>query len=271
MSEILVLAATGKTGRRVVRKLREEGRSVRAASRSGEVRFDWTDRETWKPAVAGARAVYLVAPDDPTPVREFVSTAGAERYVVLSGRGIDKIGPGFGEGMAEAEQAVRESGAQWTILRPNNFSQNFSEDLWLEPLRTGRLGLPMGETPDPLIDVEDIAEVAVHALTRDGHAGQIYELSGPRGVTYGEAVEIIAKETGRRLEYVELTPEAYRAELVAAGYPEEAVTALDTLFAFYRQGHVSHPADGVSRVLGREARRFEDYVKEVAATGLWSA
>ncbi|NEE11810.1 NAD(P)H-binding protein, partial [Streptomyces sp. SID7499] len=130
-----------KTGRRVVARLRATGTAtVRPASRSGEVRFDWTLPDTWEPALAGAGALYLVAPDDPSPVREFVSRAeafGVRRFVVLSGHGIEHAGEGFGRGMAAAEEAVRETGAEWTLLRPNNFFQNFDEDLWRAPLGAG--------------------------------------------------------------------------------------------------------------------------------------
>ncbi|MEU4539160.1 NAD(P)H-binding protein [Streptosporangium sp. NPDC023825] len=271
MREILILGATGKTGRRVVRLLRAEGERVRPASRSGEVRFDWSEPATWENALRGAEAVYLVAPDDPAPVHDFVKRATAvRRFVVLSGRGLDLVGEDFGQGMAAAERAVRDSGAEWTILRANNFDQNFDEDLWHAPLRAGRLALPIGDVPEPFVDVEDVAAVAAAVLTGDGHAGRTYDLSGPRGLTFGAAVEIIARAAGRSIEYAELTPEAYRAELLAQGYPEAAVAALDALFALHRAGHTAEPADGVQRVLGRPPVAFEDYATRIAATGAWS-
>ncbi|MEV5238767.1 NAD(P)H-binding protein [Streptomyces cinnamoneus] len=272
--DILVLAATGKTGRRLVRRLREAGESVRAASRSAQVRFDWSDPATWEPAVAGAAAVYLVAPDDPAPVGDFVKLAagaGAERFVALSGGGIEAVGPGFGEGMAEGERAVRDSGAQWTVLRPNNFFQNFSEDLWHRPLREGRLALPIGEVPEPFVDAEDIAEVAAAVLTGpDHHHGRVYGLSGPRALTFRAAVETIARAAGRPMRFEELTPEDYAAELRAEGHPEAAVTALGALFAMHRGGHSAEPADGVQQVLGREPRSLEAYAAQAAAAGAWA-
>ncbi|MFB9430142.1 NAD(P)H-binding protein [Streptoalloteichus tenebrarius] len=271
--EFLVLGATGKTGRRVVRRLRAAGETVRAASRSGEVRFDWADRASWSAALNGVSAVYLVAPDDPAPVRDFVDeavTAGVGRFVVLSGRGIDHIGPGFGEGMIEAERAVRASGVEWTIIRPNNFDQNFDEDLWHAPLREGRLALPIGEVPEPFVDVEDVAEVAATLLTADGHAGRTYELSGPRGLTFGEVVDQVAAATGRVIRFESLTLPEYRAELLAAGVPEAGATALCAMFALHQTGVTSEPVDGVRSVLGREPATFEAYVARVAATGAWS-
>ncbi|MBA9004355.1 NAD(P)H-binding protein [Thermomonospora cellulosilytica] len=270
--EILVLAATGKTGRRVTARLRAAGETVRAASRSSETRFDWTDPATWDAALTGATAVYLVAPEEPGPVHEFVERAvkaGVRRFVALSGRGMDKVREGF-EGMAAAEQAVRDSGVEWTIIRPNNFAQNFDEDLWREPLRSGRLALPIGDTPEPFVDVGDVAEVAAALLTGDGHAGNVYELSGPRGLTFAEAVEIIARAARRPIRFEELTPQQYRAELIAEGWPEEAADTLNVMFAHMREGHLAEPADGVRRVLGREPAAFEDYAARAAATGAWT-
>ncbi|KAK1185058.1 NAD(P)H-binding protein [Streptomyces sp. NBS 14/10] len=271
---ILVLGATGKTGRRLVHTLRAAGRTVRAASRSGEIRFDWSDQDTWPPALEGVSAVYLMAPEDPAPAQIFVkqaTEAGVGRFVALSGRGIDQVPADFFQGMAAAERAVRESGAQWTILRPNNFNQNFDDDaVWRAPLRDGRLALPMGSVPEPFIDAQDIADVAAAALTSDGHHGQVYDLSGPRALTFGTAVATIAEAAGRPIRYVELTPEEYRAELLAEGVSEEAAAELNALFAGMRAGHFAEPADGVRRVLGRDPVDFDTYATRAAAADAWS-
>ncbi|TDE27301.1 NAD(P)H-binding protein [Actinomadura sp. 6K520] len=273
MDKILVLAATGKTGRRVASRLRAQGRRVRSASRSSEVRFDWTDPDTWERAVDGAQAAYVVAPDDPGPIKPFVDlavTSGVRRLVLLSGRGLEHAAPDFAQGMAAAEQAVRGSGAEWTILRPNQFNQNFDEDLWHAPLRSGRLALPIGETPEPFIDVDDVAATATAALTHDGHAGRLYELSGPESLTFGETVATMAQAAGRPIDFVELTPEAYRAELLAEGAPEEVADALNAMFALHRAGHTTEPTDDVRQVLGRPPATFEDYAVRTAASGTWS-
>ncbi|MBV2361955.1 NAD(P)H-binding protein [Streptomonospora nanhaiensis] len=272
-ASFLVLGGTGKTGRRVADRLRAQGARVRAASRSGEVRFDWTAPATWGPALEGATAVYLVAPEDPAPVAPFVdqaTEAGVRRFVVLSGRGMDKVGEAFGAGMAAAEAAVASSGAEWTVLAANNFAQNFTEDLWYAPVMAGRLALAVGAVPEPFVDVGDVAEVAVAVLTSDGHAGRRYELSGPRGLTFAEAVRTVARASGRAVDYVELTPEEYRAELAAEGMPPEGVEAFDALYALLREGDLAEPADGVRRVLGREATDFTAWATRVASEGAWS-
>lgn len=272
-NEILVLGATGKTGRRLVRTLRAAGKPVRAASRSGEVLFDWSDQDTWQAALDGVSALYLVAPEDPTPVEIFVkqaAAAGVGRFVALSARGIEQLPPHSFQGMAAAERAVRDSGAEWTIIRPNNFNQNFDEDLWCAPLRAGRLALPIGPVPEPFIDAQDIADVAAALLTSDGHHGQVYELSGPRALTFGAAVATMAGAAGRAIRYVELTPSEYRAELLAEGASEAVAAELDVLFAAMRTGHYAEPVDGVQRVLGREPVDFDDYATSAAAAGAWS-
>jgi len=255
----VVLGGTGKTGRRLVRTLRAAGRPVRAVSRSTEVRFDWSSRDTWAAALAGASAVYLVAPSDPVLAGLFVKQAtSVRRFVVLSGRGIDKVAGDAFQGMAAAEQAVRDSGAEWTILRPNNFNQNFDEDLWRAPLLAGRLALPLGDTPEPFVDAQDIADVAA-AVLLGGHDGRVYDLSGPRGLTFAEAVAAIASASGRAMRFEEVTPAEYRASLLAEGVPGEVADELNLMFAGMRDGHLMPPGDGVQRVLGREPIDFADY------------
>jgi uncharacterized protein YbjT (DUF2867 family) len=259
---ILVLGATGKTGRHVLRRLREQGEKVRAGSRTAETRFDWDDSGSWANAVRDIESVYLIAPDDPAPIEAFVEQAvafGVRRFVVLSGRGIEKVDGSFG-GMVEAERAVRASAAEWTILRANNFDQNFDEDLWRAPLLAGRLALPAAEVGEPFLDVEDVGEVAAAVLTRPGHEGRIYDLSGPDSLTFAQATEAISTASGRPIAYVELTPAEYRAELQAEGWPAEAVDSVNAMFDLMRQGHLAEPADGVREVLGREAGSFADYV-----------
>jgi uncharacterized protein YbjT (DUF2867 family) len=265
---ILVLGATGKTGRRVVPRLRERGAEVRAASRSGETRFDWTDRSSWADAVRDADAVYLIAPEDPSPIEPFVRqavAAGVRRFVALSGRGMDKADGRFGAGMAEAERAVQASGAGWTILRANNFDQNFDEDLWREPLLSDRLALPAGDLREPFVDVEDVAEVAATVLTSTGHEGRVYELSGPESITFADAVETIAKVSGRSIEYVALTPAEYRDELLAAGWPEEAAHELNAMFEIMHEGHLTTPTHDVETLLGRPPTTFPAYAERAWA------
>ncbi len=271
----LVLGASGKTGRRVAARLRLRGIPVRAASRSSETTFDWSDPGGWDAALDGVTAVYLIAPPAPGPAHEFIAgaeAAGVRRVVLLSGRGADRYGDSaFGLDMRSAEDAVRGSGLEWTILRPNNFAQNFDEDIFHGPLMGGEIALPAGEVPEPFIDIEDVADVAVTALTQPGsHAGQVYELSGPAALTFEAAVGMIAAAAGRQITYKQVSPREYTALLVEQGVPEPEARHVAEMFILMAGGPIATTTDRVASVLGRPPRTFEDYVLRTAATGAWS-
>ena len=271
---VLVLGATGKTGRRVAARLRLRGAPVRAASRSSATPFDWTAPDTWDTALRGVDAAYVVSPGWSGPVHDFVEraeAAGVRRLVLLSGRGADTWGDStFGLDMRDAEDAVRGSNLEWTVLRPNNFDQNFSEELFHAPVVAGDLRLPAGDVPEPFIDVEDVADVAAAVLTEPGgHAGRTYEMSGPRGITFAEAVDLIARATGRAVTFTRIPAEEYVGELVADGVPEDDADHLADMYALMERGTIAETADGVEAVLGRQPRTFEDYVLRLAAMGLW--
>ena len=269
---ILVTGSTGKTGRRVARLLRARRVAVRAASRSGEVRFDWADRSTWEPALRGATALYLVAPElgDPRAARDvaaFARTAGAGRAVLVSMP--DTGDPGH-EHVLAAERSLGEAGLAWTVLRPRWFFQNFSEDFLRDPVLSGEVRLPAGDGREAFVDADNIAEVAVAALTGDGHAGRSYELSGPRLLSFGDAVAEIAKATGRDLRYVPLTAERYAEEQRARGVPEQWIQLSIDLYASVRAGGLTPLTDDVRQVLGRAPRDFTDYAQAGARQGAWS-
>jgi uncharacterized protein YbjT (DUF2867 family) len=266
----LVLGGTGKTGRRVVQRLRARGIPTRVGSRSGQPPFDWEDRSTWAPTLHDVKSAYVsYYPDIAVPgaaktvsaFAELAVDSGVPRLVLLSGRG---------EPEAEhAEQAVRASGADLTILRSTWFAQNFSEDYLLEPVLSGEIALPAGDTPEPFVDADDIADVAVAALTEDGHSGQLYELTGPRLLTFAEAAAEIAKATGREVRYVPVSIQEYAAAAAEQGVPGEVIDVLTYLFGEVLDGRNAHLADGVQRALGREPRDFADYALDAAATGVW--
>jgi uncharacterized protein YbjT (DUF2867 family) len=261
----LVIGATGKTGRRVVDRLRQRNLPVRAASRTGAVRFDWDDPTTWRDALRGADAMYLTfAPDLASPaaapaMRALMPVAvdcGVRRIVLLSGRGEPQVLP--------SEQAVRDAGVPFTILRASWFCQNFSEGQLADPVRGGELAFPGGDAAEPFIDVEDIADVAVAALTEDGHAGATYELTGPRLLTFTEAVAEISRAAGRTIRYVPVSTVEY-AGMLAPYMPAAEAGFLAQLFGELLDGHNAHVTDGVQRVLGRPARDFRAFALDAAA------
>ncbi|GAA5004993.1 NAD(P)H-binding protein [Actinopolymorpha pittospori] len=267
---ILALGGTGKTGRRIVERLQGSEVPVRIGSRSARQPFDWADRRTWAPVLRDVGAVYvsyypdLAAPGAPETVGAFTELAvasGVSRLVLLSGRGEEEA--------RASEKVVQSSGAEWTILRSSWFSQNFSEDYLLEPVLGGEVVLPVGDVPEPFVDADDIADVAVAALTEDGHSGQVYELTGPRLLTFAEAVAEISAATGRSIGFVQVSPEDYANALAGVGVPPEVVQLLTYLFTTVLDGRNAHLGDGVQRALGRAPRDFAAYAAGTAATGVW--
>lgn len=270
----LVLGATGKTGRRVAARLRLRGTPVRAASRSSSTRFDWSDPGGWDAVLRDVTDVYLVPPGVPGPVHEFVTraeAAGVRRLVLLSGRAADTWGDSpFGRDMLSAEDAVRGSALEWTVLRASNFNQNFDEDVFHAPLVAGELALPAGPVPEPFIDVEDLADAAAVVLAEPGrHAGRVYELTGPRALTFAEATELISRASGREIGYRRISPAEYVATLVAGGWDEDDAHHIAEMFVLMERGVTAETTEDLATVLGRAPRTFEDYVVRAAAAGAW--
>lgn len=267
---ILLIGGTGKTGRRVAERLTAHDVAVRVGSRSGQPRFDWQDRSTWRAALSGAAAVYVTYPPDISfpgsedDIRALVTAAaasGVERLVLLSGRG---------EEIAQrCEQIVLGSPLTATCVVASLFSQDFSEYFLLDAVRSGEVALPAGEVAEPFVDAQDIADVVAAALTEEGHGGRIYEVTGPRLLTFPEAVTEISSAIGREVSYRPIPAEEYAAGMIARGFPVELTRFYEALFRTIFDGRNAHTADGVQQALGRPARDFADYVRITAATGVW--
>ncbi|MFC0845217.1 NmrA family NAD(P)-binding protein [Streptomyces noboritoensis] len=267
---VLVTSGTGKTGHRVVERLTALGVPVRAGSRSGEVRFDWADESTWGPALAGADAAYvayfpdLAAPGAVEAMRTFGGLAvrhGVRRLVLLSGRGEPAA--------VLAEDALRESGADLTVVRAAFFAQNFSEGAMTEGVLAGEIPFPAGDTAEPWVDADDLADVVVKALTEDGHAGLVHELTGPQLLTLADVAAALSAATGRPVRYVPMSGAEYAGLLERYGLPEGEAQWLAELFTTLLDGHNSSTTDGVKRVLGREPKAFADFARDAAAAGDW--
>jgi len=267
---VLVVGGTGKTGRRVAERLERLGIDVRIGSRSARPSFGWNDPSTWAAAVDGIDAAYLSYypdvsfPDAAAAVGAFArqaAAAGVRRLVLLSGRGEPEAEP--------AERSVQEAGVEWTVLRCAWFAQNFSEHFLLQPVLDGVIALPAGDITEPFLDVDDVADVAVAALTEGGHHGQVYELTGPRLLGFADIAAELSRATGRRIDYVSVTPEQYAAAAAAAGVPAEEIEPLTELFTRVLDGHNAYLTSDVQKVLGRPARDFADYARRTAAGGAW--
>ena len=259
---VLVLGATGKTGRRVAAGLTAAGRRVRAASRSSATHLDWDDPSTWAPALEGAAALYLVPPPpgtaDATALIEASEAAGVDHVVLLSARAHDQIGV---DHLNRVEDAVRAGSIPWTILRPTSFAQNFSEGPYAPGIEAGTLTLPAGDGKEPFIDVDDVAAVAVAALTDPGrHEGRTYELSGPELMTFADAVDIVAGVSGRDVVFADVDPAAW-ADQMGPILPPAVIEVLTNLFGAIRRGESAHLSDGVEQALGRPATPFATWAE----------
>ncbi|MEM1128098.1 MAG: NAD(P)H-binding protein [Bacteroidota bacterium] len=269
---ILVLGGTGKTGRRVAARLQAQGLPVRLGSRRATPAFDWNNQATWDACLRGVEAAYITyAPDLAMPgatdaIRAFVEQAaqhGVQRLVLLSGRG---------EAEAQAcERIVQESGLAWTIVRASWFFQNFSEGAFVDMVHAGQITLPAGPVPEPFVDVDDIAEVAAAALSEPGHDGQIYEVTGPRLLTFAEVATELSHATGRPIDFVQVPHDAFVDGAKASGAPQEVVWMLDYLFSTVLDGRNAHLTDGVQRALGRPPRDFAAYAQATAQSGVWQS
>ena len=267
---VVVLGATGKTGRRIVDRLRARGVPTRAGSRSAPLPFDWDYPAGWAPVLQDVGAAYisyypdLAAPGASTKVSalaEAAVSAGVERLVLLSGRGEEEA--------QATEKLVQDLDVASTIVRASWFAQNFSEGHLVDAIRGGVVLLPAGDTPEPFIDADDIADVAVAALTEDGHAGQLYEVTGPRLLTFAEAVAEIATAADRPLTFARVSADDYAAAMAAEGVPEDVLDLIMYLFTTVLDGRNTYVTDGVERALGRPARDFYDYAWDAARSGIW--
>jgi len=273
---ILVIGATGKTGRRITSRLTASGHPVRAASRTPAaaqdglepVHCDWYDPSTYGPALAGIDRVHLIPPagrlDHPPQVAALLAAArdaGVERVVLMTARGVDASDE---IPLRRNELDLRDSGLEHTILRPSWFMQNFTEGAFA-PDPDGVVAAPAADGPTPFVDAEDIADVAVAALTQDGHAGQVYELSGPESLTWAQAVELLAVHAGRPLRFVDVDPDAWVAQAARVGLPADYAGMMAQLFAAVRAGWEAPLSDGVQRALGRAPRSLADFAAREAA------
>ncbi|MBS9719005.1 NmrA family NAD(P)-binding protein [Pseudohalocynthiibacter aestuariivivens] len=267
---ILVVGATGKTGSRVATKLEEKGADVRRGSRNSETPFDWGNPATWAPALSGAAKAYvtyfpdLAFPGAVEKLEAFTKVAaasGLKHIVLLSGRGEHHARLG--------EEVVRASGIPFTIVRSAWFAQNFSEGYLRDPILAGVLPMPGGDIAEPIINIDDIADVAVAALMKEGHEGELYEVTGPRLMTFAEMADVLANATGRPIQHIPISFEDFHTNVAQAGgdFVADVFTAIarETL-----DGRNAHTCDGVERALGRKPRDFTEFATAAASWGVWN-
>ncbi|WP_433477920.1 NAD(P)H-binding protein [Spirillospora sp. CA-142024] len=278
---IVVMGATGNVGRPLVRALAGAGELVTAVSRTAPDDLpegvlhraaDLADPETLRPSLEGADALFLLVAGpllgdpgrlNPRDVLDVVKAAGVGRVVLMSSQGAGTRPAAHGHAHLRAfEDAVRESGLDWTILRPGGFDSNAFA--WAEPVRVHRTAAaPFADVALPFVHPSDIAEVAAVVLREDGHTGRVYELTGPAPLSPRERAQVLGDALGEAVTFVEQTREEARAQM-AAFMPEPVVDGtLDILGEPTAAERRVSP--DVEKVLGRPARSFAQWAADNAA------
>lgn len=271
--KILVLGSNGKTGRRVIERLKNNPEvEIRLGSRNEKIPFDWEKPETWENVLKDIDIVYvtfqpdLAIPSAVETIEKFTQTAtksGVQKIVLLSGRG---------EKEAQiCEEIIKENAKNWTIVRASWFNQNFSESIFLEPILAGIVALPRAEALEPFTDADDIADVVLESLLNENHNSKTYELTGPRLLTFKEAINTIAEASGRNITFQGLSLEEYTQMLKEYQVSEDHIWLVNYLFEEVLDGRNSHITSDIEKVLGRKAKDFSAYAKETANTGIWNS
>ncbi|MGW6058591.1 NmrA family NAD(P)-binding protein [Streptomyces sp. NPDC055189] len=272
----LITGGTGTTGSRVATALADRGTSVRVGSRTPapgtrQVRFDWTDPATHDPALTGVDGVYLVPPIGDTepsrlmvPFLERALDAGVRRFVLLSSSAIAEGDPGTGE----VHRALRDLAPEWAVLRPSWFMQNFvtrghphgdsirTADEIVTATGQGRVGF---------VDADDIAAVAVRALTDERAHNAAHLITGPQALSYADVAEAVSKAAGREIRHRSVPVADFRERLAAAGIPEDFARILAAMDDSIAHGSEDRVAPTVERITGRAARSFADLAAAHAA------
>jgi uncharacterized protein YbjT (DUF2867 family) len=267
---ILIIGGNGKTGRRVDERLKTKGFATRPVSRSTTPSFDWNDQSGWAVALDGVKIAYVTyqpdiaiqgAKETIAALCKLAKAKGLEHIVLLSGRGEREA--------QEAERILTLSGVEWTVVRASWFNQNFSESYFVEGILAGELALPARDMKEPFVDADDIADVVVAALTGSVARNRVYEVTGPRAITYAEAVAEIATATSRPIAYRRISQDEFTDGLRQADVPDDIIALLVELFDQVLDGRNVTTTNGVEEALGRKPKDFSEYVRENAAAGIW--
>jgi uncharacterized protein YbjT (DUF2867 family) len=280
---ILVTGATGNNGIEIIKRLAARNVQVRAMVRDRDrasaiavpnveiVESDFDRPETLLKRLAGVeRAFLLTNSSERTEAQQiaFIDAAkqsGVKQIVKLSQFAADANSPvRFLRYHAAVEAALRSSGIAYTFLRPNLFMQgllNFRSTIATQ----SSFYAAAGDAKVSVVDVRDIADVAVAALIESGHEGKIYDLTGPQALTHAEMAESLSAALDRPITFVDIPPEAMRETLLSIGFPVWQADGLLEDYAHYRRGEATAIASGVQDAIGRNPRSFEDFAGDYAA------
>ncbi|WP_375750614.1 hypothetical protein [Vibrio sp. HN007] len=267
---ILVTGATGKSGSRISKLLEDAGLDVRRGSRYSQSIFDWQDVATWPIALQEVQCVYICyypdfafpgALDTLTAFAEAAKSAGVERLVMITGRGERHAQLG--------EEIILNSGVSATILRSAWFAQNFSEGSFHQSVMENAIPIPGDGNGEPIVDLDDFAEVAVKVLTESGHENKIYEITGPRIITFGEVADILTETLDRQIQYIPITFETFYEELKRTTDKEYADIVTNIARETF-DGRNAILSDDVELLLNRPSRDFTEFALKAFETGCWN-
>lgn len=265
-----IIGASGKTGSRVQTRLQSNGFQVKGFSRKTTPNFDWNEPEQWRSALTDVSSLYITyqpdlavprAESDIAMLIEAAKSSGVQHLVLLSGRGE--------EGAEKAEQQVINSGLEWNIVRASWFMQNFSESFMLDGVLAREMVLPRAKADEPFIDVDDISDVVVSTLTNHELRNQLFEITGPELLSFEQCLAHISSAIGEEISYLPIHVDDYIASAKQHGMPADIAWLMNELFTNVLDGRNAFTTNTVKEVLGREPKRFEDYVRNVAATDTW--
>ena len=280
---ILVTGASGNVGSSVLRELLRMGAPTRAMYRSdleaakapigaNSVIADFADRTSLDRALDGVDRVYLVCSPIPelveleSNVADACRERGVQHLVLNSAQGAGTYDKSFPRWHFQVEQRVLRSGVPATILRPESFMQNIA-NFYAGSIKSDRSFYAAGgDAPIAFVDVRDIAAVAAKVLTSDGHAGKTYTLTGPEALTYAQIAEKLSKLLGTTVKYVDISPQQLKQSMRDLGMPPWQVDALADLQAYYTEGPGAKITGDVQQVLGREAIRFDQFLRDYAGS-----
>lgn len=279
---ILVTGATGTNGSEIVKRLAAQNVPVRAMVRDRNranaialpnvevVEGDFDRPETLLSALSGVDRAFLVTNSSEHAEAQqlaFVDAAkqsGVAHIIKLSQFAADADSPvRFLRYHAAVEAAIQSSGIAYTFLRPNLFMQgllNFKSTI----VTQNAFYTAIGDAKVSLIDVRDIADAAIAALTKTGHEGKIYDLTGPQALTHTEAAHYLSNAIGRNITFVDIPPEMMLETLLSVHFPTWQAEGLIEDYAHYRRGEASVVASGVQDATGKAPRSFETFAHNYA-------
>lgn len=277
---ILVIGATGNIGKELTKLLVEKGQKVRVTIRPTShtkdlkalgvemVHADLNDSSSLKDAMNGIEKVLFATPFVPNMVElsrniiQAAKDAGVKHLVKISGAGAELEAITMAKWHRTIEKEIEQSGIAYTFLRPNSFMQNIVNFSAHTIREHGAFYAPIGEGKIAMVDARDVAKVALHVLSENGHENKAYYLSGPTAISYHEIADILSSETGRSVKYIDVPAEGARQSMLEAGIPPETVDALLELYHINKLGYAAEVSNTVEEITGHKATSFEAFAKD---------